>query len=491
MPRITRTEVINPHALSAEQRRQLTEALYAVHQQIFDGVEKEAFSQYVVESKAEHTWIQVHRNEAGAIVGYFALHVFERQLAGQPCAVFRAEAGSLRAYRGCSITVRFGLKRLLGYMLRNPGRKAYYLGSLVHPSSYTLLAHHFGTIWPQRGQSTPPELQAFMEKLAGEFGLERVDPERPLVRRVGWKTRETVEERDHWRRCGKPAAHFFLDTNPGYAEGHGLLTMVPLSAANVMRLALAVGQRKLRQPTETLRSLARRLPGTSRLWRAEVIRLLRTAPLLSHLGTRALKALAEQAEQLVIPAGQYVFRQGDSNDELYLLARGAAYVLREGPEDKVVDVLGSGAVFGEISILSGERRSASIRTATVSTVVRIPRAALVPVLEAYASVRQEVWRTFAERRFDDLARESTLYAPLSRKERLAWLRQGEHRELAGNEALSIPSGTSLFVLAGAVELQQAKSWSSTRGSTLMKAQDSLKVVARESAQLILLPASGG
>jgi hypothetical protein len=58
---------------------------------------------------------------------------------------------------------------------------------------------------------------------------------------------------------------------------------------------------------------------------------------------------------------------------MYLLARGAAYVLTEvGEREKVVDELGSGQVFGEIAMLAGERRTASIRTATASVLVRIP-----------------------------------------------------------------------------------------------------------------------
>ena len=104
MPRIASTEVIVPKTLTLEARARLTDALYAVHQQIFDGVERESFAKYVVESKAEHTWIQVHKNEAGDIVGYFAMHVFEKPLNGVTTAVFRAEAGSLRAYRGATPT---------------------------------------------------------------------------------------------------------------------------------------------------------------------------------------------------------------------------------------------------------------------------------------------------------------------------------------------------------------------------------------------------
>ncbi|MFP2912268.1 cyclic nucleotide-binding domain-containing protein, partial [Pyxidicoccus sp. 3LFB2] len=253
MPRIANTEVIIPKTLSPDARQQLTDALYAVHARIFDGVEREAFAKYVVDSKAEQTWIQVHKNEAGDIVGYFAMHVFEKPLNGVTTAVFRAEAGSLRAYRGANTNSRFGFSLVMKYLLRHPGRPAYYMGSLVHPSSYALLAKYCDEVWPRREQPVPPELLAFMDGLATEFGLEKVDPTNPLLREVGWRTRESEVEQDYWRQCDKPAARFFVESNPGYANGHGLVTLVPATAGNILSMLRGLGGRSLGKPMEALR----------------------------------------------------------------------------------------------------------------------------------------------------------------------------------------------------------------------------------------------
>jgi len=109
-----------------------------------------------------------------------------------------------------------------------------------------------------------------------------------------------------------------------------------------------------------------------------VARQLKASELSRNFGTEALESLAARAQVMELPAGRYVFRKGDASDELYLLARGAAYVLsaESGSGEEVVNQLGSGTVFGEIAMLGGERRSASVRTAAASTLVRIPRAAL-------------------------------------------------------------------------------------------------------------------
>jgi hypothetical protein len=407
-------------------------------------------------------------------------------LDGVPTAVFRAEAGTLREYRGGNVNARFALALALRYLLKNPGRRVYYLGSLVHPSSYTQFAKYCGEVWPRRDVQTPVEVQSLMEELASEFGLEMVDEARPLVRKVGWKTRETEAEREYWQHCDKPAARFFIEANPGYVEGHGLVTVVPATAATILGMIRTLGGRKLRQPMEAALSLVRRLPLGARLSRPEIVRQLKAVPLFSQFDDATLKAVAARAQIVQMPAGRFVFRQGDVSNELYLLARGAAYVL-EGGEEQVVNELGSGTVFGEIAMLAGERRSASIRTATSSTLVRIPREVLLPLLDANAGLRQSVWSTFAERRFESLVRGMDRYGKLGRQGRRSWLRQGEHRELSPQQALTVEPGTHVLVLSGTVELAHAGPQVAAQGVLLLEAQHPLRVVAQETARIVLLP----
>ncbi|MCY1079361.1 cyclic nucleotide-binding domain-containing protein [Archangium lansingense] len=487
MSRITSTEVILPQSLSTEARRQLTDSLYAVHQQIFDGVDRESFGRYVVESRAEHTWLLLHKNEEGELVGYFALHLFEKQLSGEPLAVFRAEAGSLRAYRGGNVNARFWLERLVRYVLKHPGRRVVYMGSLVHPSSYSLLARLCGELWPRREQETPPGLQAFMDALATEFGLEKVNPDWPLVRRVGWRTRESEMESDYWAHCDKPEVRYFLQANPGYGEGHGLVTVVPITLKNLRSIARSLLERRLSRAVERLMALVQRTRLGALMHSTQRVQQLRQVPFLAHLDEATLRGLAGRTERLVLPAGRYVFHAGSSCDELYLLERGAVYVLTgEAQGEKLVDELGIGAVFGEYALLTGARRSASIRTATDSTLVRIPRSALLPLLEKDGHLREAMWKMLAERRFDDLARGLDRYGHLGRKGRLGLLRHGEHRQLAPQELQTLEAGSQLFVLSGMVEFEIEGLMMTQRGFTLLEARQPLRVKARETTRLVIL-----
>lgn len=250
-------------------------------------------------------------------------------------------------------------------------------------------------------------------------------------------------------------------------------------------------QRKLRQPLRAAVALVQRTALGARLMRPEVLRHLRRAAPFAHFDEATLRALARCAQLVSLPGGRYVFHKGDRSDNLYLLASGAAYVVDEdGQREKVVDELGSGSLFGEIALLAGERRSASIRTATASVLVRISRTVLLELMASNASLEQGMWRELAERRFDDLARGVERYGHLGRKGRLAWLQRGEHRELAARETLCLEAGDHVFVLSGVLELEDEGKWMATCGSMLLEVDKPLRVRAREATRLSLLPQHG-
>jgi hypothetical protein len=103
---------------------------------------------------------------------------------------------------------------------------------LVHPSSYCLLAERFSDIHPSRHRISSPELLKAMADLADTFGVPAIDGAR-LVRSVGWVTKQTPAEADVWASSDHPDVRFFLDANPGYHLGHGLVTIVPLTFRNL------------------------------------------------------------------------------------------------------------------------------------------------------------------------------------------------------------------------------------------------------------------
>jgi hypothetical protein len=145
--------------------------------------------------------------------------------------------------------------------------------ALTHPSSYTFLSRYVPGIWPHADRHPVPErVMAQMEELAEAFHLDRVHEDNPLVRQVNWVTIESDEERARWQNSSRADTRFYIAQNPGYGEGHGLVTLLPLTmtalsralarfltlrASRLVRLTLGRDQRK-RAPAAAARPRAPR-----------------------------------------------------------------------------------------------------------------------------------------------------------------------------------------------------------------------------------------
>ncbi|MFO0630543.1 MAG: cyclic nucleotide-binding domain-containing protein, partial [Polyangiales bacterium] len=168
---------------------------------------------------------------------------------------------------------------------------------------------------------------------------------------------------------------FFLETNPTYDESNGLLTLFPIDAPMLAAIGTRIARERARKLVDTAMVRAQRLPLGRRLLRPRQVRAhLQASPLFATLDEAGLAALMARADVVTMSAGTSVFRQGDPGRDVYLVARGAVYVL--GDNDAVIDQLGTGAIFGEFAALCGTLRTASVRAAIPSTLVRIPAEAI-------------------------------------------------------------------------------------------------------------------
>jgi CRP/FNR family cyclic AMP-dependent transcriptional regulator len=67
-------------------------------------------------------------------------------------------------------------------------------------------------------------------------------------------------------------------------------------------------------------------------------------------------------EPIEIPAGTVIFREGDAGDEMFIIARGRVRLSLAHEHDEEIAVLEAGNFFGELSLLSGARRTATATT---------------------------------------------------------------------------------------------------------------------------------
>jgi MFS family permease len=126
------------------------------------------------------------------------------------------------------------------------------------------------------------------------------------------------------------------------------------------------------------------LPGLWRLDAEAAARLERLQPtidllaglsLLRGADTASLERIAEAAERRELAANVVLVRQGDPTDGFFVVVAGEVTVTSRGETGRAVAVegrLGAGDYFGEIGLLYDVPRTATVRTATQTTVLFVP-----------------------------------------------------------------------------------------------------------------------
>ncbi|MEM7159706.1 MAG: hypothetical protein AAF799_43095 [Myxococcota bacterium] len=227
-PTVVRGPSIDPAALDPVARTALADELFAVHRQIFDGVDADALRRYVLESEGADTRLQMFYDDQGSAAGYVAVHGFLQEVDGRSTLIARCEVGVARRFRGQASFVPFVLVQAVRLWLRNLGRPKLVFACPVHPSSFWGLTRRSPCSWPRPGVDTPPAITETMHALADRFGLVQTDADRPGVRDVGWITRMTDADRQHWAAHQAPEVEFYRAENPHYEQGQGLLLLLPL-----------------------------------------------------------------------------------------------------------------------------------------------------------------------------------------------------------------------------------------------------------------------
>src|SRR3954453_8743145 len=108
----------------------------------------------------------------------------------------------------------------------------------------------------------------------------------------------------------------------------------------------------------------------------ESTELLSHIPLFSELSRQELERISRVSVARSFPAGVRVFHEGDPSDACYLVRSGDLRVTREHPDGRAIALatLGPGDLFGELAMLDGEARSASVETLTDSELLALPAA---------------------------------------------------------------------------------------------------------------------
>ncbi|MDB3944554.1 Crp/Fnr family transcriptional regulator [Gammaproteobacteria bacterium] len=129
------------------------------------------------------------------------------------------------------------------------------------------------------------------------------------------------------------------------------------------------------------------------------IDILRQVTLFSTLGDNELQALAVLARPITAQRGEIIISQGSVGDALYVVIGGRVrvYVSDKDGKEMVLALEGPSAVFGEIAVLDGAVRSASIAAMEQTELLKISADDFFALLERNTELNRSVIQSLAGR----------------------------------------------------------------------------------------------
>ncbi|MCC6592957.1 MAG: cyclic nucleotide-binding domain-containing protein, partial [Xanthomonadales bacterium] len=154
-----------------------------------------------------------------------------------------------------------------------------------------------------------------------------------------------------------------------------------------------------------LRAKFQRMPGFKTV-SAALEKVQSAAPLLATITPLQLREFMIDSDIRTPKAGEVIFKRNDYTNSFYCVVEGQVEVLVDEAGGKRVS-LGPGEFFGEMSLISGRRRSATVYAGQGCVLIETPRRSMTKLINSVDAVKKLVDRTFVERairaRFGDEA----------------------------------------------------------------------------------------
>lgn len=138
--------------------------------------------------------------------------------------------------------------------------------------------------------------------------------------------------------------------------------------------------------------------------RMEVVRGLRGVELFRPLTDQQIEELARHSSRLIYSSGETLVRQGDSGDSLFIITGGEVEITvsdGSGRSTHVAD-LTAGDYFGEMSLLTGEPRTASVTATGETEVIMVRKSGMSALLEQEPAILEPL-SAMLDKRLQDLS----------------------------------------------------------------------------------------
>lgn len=132
----------------------------------------------------------------------------------------------------------------------------------------------------------------------------------------------------------------------------------------------------------------------------DIIQTLKGSELFADLNDKVLQELAGRAQWSELKSGAALYHQGDDGDALYLIANGRLSVNtrdRFSSEEKRLAELGRYEIVGELALITGEKRSVTVRAVRDSGLIRISKQDFALLMAEHPQAAMHVMRHIIDR----------------------------------------------------------------------------------------------
>ncbi len=130
------------------------------------------------------------------------------------------------------------------------------------------------------------------------------------------------------------------------------------------------------------------------------LQALKSSELFADLDEKILRQLADSAQFIELKSGVALYRQGDEGDALYLLSNGrlSVSILDEtGKKEIRLAELGRYEIVGELALITGEKRSVTVRAVRDSGLIKISKSSFSRLMAQHPQAALRIMRHIIER----------------------------------------------------------------------------------------------
>jgi NTE family protein len=114
-------------------------------------------------------------------------------------------------------------------------------------------------------------------------------------------------------------------------------------------------------------------PGETLVLRGDPLALLESSPIFRGLDAATLVAISAELDWLALPGGATLFEAGEPSDAMYIVIAGCLGAYSGGDAPRLLGRIPAGETVGEMGLVSGHNRSATVRALRDSDLARLPR----------------------------------------------------------------------------------------------------------------------